>query len=242
MQGNFKLSPRLNRKIGQALYDYSMLADGDRVMVGVSGGTDSLTLAWVLRMWQEKAPIHFDVVGQIIDYGFWRQHEGMAGPEVTIGAQLEKFSINYAIDEAWKIGDESRTCFQCARDRRSQLFQLARERGFNKIAFGHHKDDIIETFFLNILYSGNISTMLPKQKLFNGSLSIIRPLAYIEKKEVIDIATSLNVSSVAGLCLLADKTRREKVRELLDHLYREVAGGKSSIFAALANVRQEYML
>ena len=242
MQHNFKPPPRFNRKIGQALHDYGMLADRDRVMVAVSGGIDSLTLAWVLKMWRAKAPVRFEVVAQIIDYGFWRQHEGMVGPEVSIGKQLEKFSIDYFIDEAWKIDDEDRTCFQCARNRRSQLFDLARDRGFNKIAFGHHKDDLIETFFLNILYSGNISTMLPRQELFSGSFSIIRPFAYIEKKELIELAASLKVTPVDNLCSLADKTNREKVRKLLAYLYREEPERKNSIFAALANVRQEYML
>jgi len=224
------------------MHDYSMLDDGDRVMVGVSGGIDSLTLAWVLKMWQKKAPIRYELVAQIIDYGFWRQHEGMAGPEISIGRQLEKFSIDYTIDQAWQIEDEERTCFQCARNRRSQLFDLARQRGFNKIAFGHHKDDLIETFFINILYSGNISTMLPRQKLFDGDLSIIRPLAYIEKKDVVEIASSITVKPVANLCQLADNTRREKVREMLTYLYEKEPGGKNSIFASLANVRQEYML
>ncbi len=242
MKSDFVLPPRLNRKIGQAMHDYSMLADGDRVMVGVSGGVDSLTLAWVLKMWQQKAPIHFEVSAQIIDHGFWRQHKGATEPELSIGIQLERFSIDFSVDQAWEIEDGDRTCFQCARNRRSQLFDLARKRGFNKIAFGHHKDDLIETFFLNILYSGNISTMLPRQPLFAGNLSIIRPLAYIEKVDVVEIAKNLKINPVDNYCPLADDTRREKVRSMLDYLYKEEPEVKRSIFAALANVRQDYML
>jgi len=242
MRPDFTLPPRLNRKIGQAMHDYSMLDDGDRVMIGVSGGVDSLTLAWILKMWQQKAPICFEVSAQIIDHGFWHEHEGATGPELSIGKQLERFSIDFSVDEAWEIEDVGRTCFQCARNRRSQLFDLARKRGFNKIALGHHKDDLIETFFLNILYSGNISTMLPRQPLFNGRLSIIRPLAYIEKQDLVEIAKNLKIDPVDNYCPLADDTRREKVRGLLDHIYGGEPEAKNSIFAALANVRQDYML
>ena len=224
------------------MHDYSMLGDGDRVMIGVSGGVDSLALAWVLNMWQEKAPIRFELAVQIIDHGFWRSHEGAVGPEVAIGRQLERFSIEYTVDQAWELSEESRTCYQCARNRRSQLFALARDRGFNKIALGHHKDDLIETFFLNIFYSGNISTMLPRQVLFEGDLSIIRPFAYIEKKELVEMSKELELTPIRNFCPLADDTHREKVRVLLDSLYREEPGVKRSIFAALANVRQEYML
>ncbi len=242
MRRNFRLSPRLNRKIGQAMHDYSMLDDGDRVMIGVSGGIDSLVLAWVLKMWQEKAPIRFELTAQVIDHGFWRYHEGEVEPAISVGKQLERFSIDYSVKPAWNISEESRTCFKCARNRRSQLFELARERGVNKIALGHHKDDLIETFFLNILYSGNISTMVPRQMLFEGDLSIIRPLAYIEKREVVEISTELEFTPVSNFCPLADDTNREKIRLLLDSLYREEPGVKRSIFAALANVRQEYLL
>lgn len=224
------------------MHEYSMLDDGDRILVGVSGGVDSLTLAWILKMWQQKAPIHFEVSAQIIDHGFWRQHKGVAEPELSIGKQLEKFSIDFSVDEAWEIEDGYRTCFQCARNRRSQLFDLARKGGFNKIAFGHHKDDLIETFFLNILYSGNISTMLPKQPLFDGNLSIIRPLAYLEKLDIVELAKDLKIKPVKNYCPMADDTRREKVRGMLDDLYNEQPEVKRSIFAALANVRQEYML
>jgi len=242
MRRRIRLAPALNRKIGLALHDYSMLTDGDNVMIAVSGGIDSLVLARVLKMWQKKAPIRFKLTAQIIDHGFWRQHDNVAGPEVSIGSQLERFHLNYVVDRAWDISDDERTCFQCARNRRSQLFDLARERGFNKIAFGHHKDDLIETFFLNILYSGNISTMLPRQQLFNGDLSIIRPFAYVEKQELVEVSEELELIAVANLCPLAENTRREKIRGLLNSFYREEPGVKRSLFAALANVRQDYML
>ncbi len=238
---DIKIPPRINRKIGQAMHDYSMFADGDRVMVAVSGGVDSLSLAIILKIWQQKAPIRFDLSAQIIDQGFWKEHAGVVGPEQSIGTQLEWFSIDYMIDDAWETGDEEKTCFQCARNRRSQLFNLARERGYNKIALGHHKDDLIETFFLNIVYSGNISTMLPKQPLFEGRLSLCRPLAYLEKKDVIEISHAAALSPVENLCPLAADTRREKVRVMLDTIYASEPGAKSSMFAALANVKEEYM-
>ncbi len=241
LQPDTIISPKTNRKIGQAMHDYDMLADGDKVMVCVSGGVDSLSLAVVLSIWQKKAPIEFHLSAQIIDQGFWKNHAGVAGPEQSIGAQLERFSIDYAIDDAWQEREEEKSCFQCARNRRSLLFNLARERGYNKIALGHHKDDLLETFFLNIVYSGNISTMLPKQSLFEGRLSLCRPLAYLEKKDVIEISKAAGISPVENLCPLAADTRREKVRAMLDTIYLSEPGAKSSMFAALANVREEYM-
>ena len=130
----------------------------------------------------------------------------------------------------------------CARNRRSQLFDLARRWGYNKVALGHHRDDLVETFFLNMLYSGNISTMVPKQDLFEGRLAIIRPMAYLDKEEIRAIGAELALHPVANLCPLADHTRRERVRELLADIYAREPGARRSIFAALANVREGYML
>ena len=242
MDINFYLPPHINRKIGRAMHDYSMLDEGDRVMVAVSGGIDSLTLAWILKSWRKKAPISFEVTGQIIDHGFWRDHVGAADPGKSIGKQLEKCKIAYTIDSAWESMDQLKSCFQCARNRRSQLFDLARQRGFNKIALGHHMDDLIETFFLNILYSGNISTMVPVQKLFGGNLVLIRPMAYLEKSEVAMVGEGLGFLPVENFCPFSEKSRRESVRELLTSLYDKNPLIKKSLFAALANVRSEYML
>jgi tRNA 2-thiocytidine biosynthesis protein TtcA len=242
MSNNYRLPARLNRKIGQAMHDYSMFAAGDTVLVAVSGGVDSLTLACVLSLWQKKAPIRFSLITHHIDHGFWRKDAVPVAPATVIGRQLQSFGIHLEITAEKEISEEMRTCFLCARNRRSQLFDLARALGCNKIALGHHKDDLIETFFLNAIYSGNISTMVPRQDLFGGTVSIVRPMAYLEKSEVQQIAEELRLHPVKNLCPLSDDTHREKVRALLEKLYQEEPQAKSSVFAALSNVRREYLL
>ena len=236
------LPRQVNRRIGRAMHDYAMLSDGDRVLVAVSGGGDSMVLAWLLRMWQEKAPISYVLHAVNIDGGFWSPEQVSARPAETIGAQMEIFGVDFSVEKGRVSGQERLSCFSCARQRRNQLFDLAREGGYTKIALGHHKDDLVETLFLNMLYSGNISTMVPRQDLFGGKLSLIRPLAYLEKSEIRGIADKLGIRPVDNLCPLAGDTRREEVRRILADIYRDVPGAKSSIFASLANIRHDYIL
>ena len=242
MKHGYRLPAGYNRKIGRAMHDYSMFAEGDRILVAVSGGVDSLTLACVLKMWQKKAPIHFGLAALFIDHGFWKAQDGAVDPGESITRQLQNVSLNVQIATEWPIDEAERTCFLCSRNRRSRLFDIAREQGFNKIALGHHKDDLIETFMLNAIYSGNISTMVPKQDLFGGTLSIVRPMAYLDKYEVSQIAAGLQLTALENLCPLSGDTRREKVRNLLQTLYQEEPAAQSSLFAALANVRKDYLL
>jgi tRNA 2-thiocytidine biosynthesis protein TtcA len=236
-----QIPARLNKKIGQAMHDYSMFEDGDRVLVALSGGVDSLVLVCLLQLWQKKAPITFEVQALHIDHGFWKKQAGGLSPDRSIGAQLARYSIDMLVEEEWQE-EQVRTCYLCSRNRRSQLFDFAADHGYNKIAFGHHKDDLIETFMINAIYSGNISTMLPRQQLFNQTLSLIRPMCYLEKTEIVELAALFGLNPVENGCPLSANTRRETVRSLLANLYAKEAGAKSSLFAALSNVRTEYLL
>jgi tRNA 2-thiocytidine biosynthesis protein TtcA len=269
MRSETILPRQVNRRIGQAMQAYSMLSHGDCVLVAVSGGVDSLVLAWLLQMWLKKAPIHYTLRVVHIDMGFWGEGDGGINPVEKIRRQLHRFGIPLVVEKSRELAEvrtmdggsgsscfpdpvspvpprdkdqPERCCFLCSRQRRHQLFDLAQEYGCNKIAFGHHKDDLIETLFLNMFYSGNISTMMPRQDLFDGRLVLIRPLAYIEKHEVQDIAASLGLVPVDNLCPLAGNTRRDNLRKMLPILYQQDPGIKASIFAAMANVRQGYLL
>jgi tRNA 2-thiocytidine biosynthesis protein TtcA len=233
-----------------------MLADGDRVLVAVSGGIDSLVLAWVLHNWRRKAPINYEVQAVYVDM---RPPGGEAGNRAgAISDRLAAMGLSCqvlpaelpALPGAQQKGaqqteagrETAGVCFRCARNRRRLLFDHAREQGFNTIALGHHRDDIVETFFINLTCSGNISTMRPKQVLFSGRLALIRPLAYLVKEEITGIGSRLGLDPVASDCPLSEKTRRKDIRGLLEHIYDHIPSSREHVFAALGNVRQDYLL
>jgi len=242
MKDKLKIPSAINKHLGRAMHDYNMLTDGDRVLIGLSGGVDSLALAWILRIWQKKAPISYELHAVTIDNGYWREAEGALSPQDSISPQMQKLGISHSVVKARKIEEEGFNCYLCARNRRNQLFEMARDEQYSKIAFGHHKDDLLETFMLNLVYSGNVSTMMPHQRLFEDSLGIIRPMAYLEKEQVEILAEMAGLHPVKNYCPLSDTTRRGKVRSILNHIYKEEPGAKRSIFAALSNIRDEYML
>lgn len=230
-----------NKRIGQAMADYAMLSHGDRVLVAVSGGIDSLVLLWVLCHWQKKAPISYVLCPVHIDMDIWTPERSEPNPLQALQEQISLIGVALHVEKSLPLTSDLRTCFSCSKLRRKQLFDLADTMGCNKIALGHHKDDLIETLFLNMFYSGNISTMLPKQELFSGKISLIRPLAYVEKVEIETLASTVGLSAVSNLCPLAGDTRREELQEILEKIYQQIPGAKASLFASMRNIRKEYM-
>ena len=236
-----KLPKDINKLLGKAMHDYNMLVDGDRLLIGVSGGVDSLVVSWTLDLWRRKAPIHYDIHAVHLDLGFSQNSHKPVEKQIK---QLEiPYSIahtTYGIDSYTSKPDNA--CFNCARLRRKYLFDMAKKQGYSTIVLGHHKDDIIETLFINILYGGNISTMLPKQTLFNNSLKIIRPLAYLTKEQIYSLAKLANIVPVKNPCPMSKKSKREEVRSLLDSLYKQNPKFRNNIFSSLSNVRTDYLL
>ncbi|TAA74087.1 MAG: tRNA 2-thiocytidine biosynthesis protein TtcA [Candidatus Electronema aureum] len=241
------LSVGENRRVAQAMLDYGMLADGDRVLAAVSGGIDSLVLAWLLHYWQRKAPIAYEV--EVVHIDMQPDDNGRHSNRAEqTAAQLAALGIACQILPAEQPvvleegADPAGLCHRCARNRRRQLFEQARQSDCGKLAFGHHRDDIVETFFINLTSGGNISTMRPKQELFSGRIALIRPLAYLEKEEIRAIGKRLGLEPVPATCPLAEQTRRKDIRDLLQHIYAQLPGSREQIFAALGNVRAEYLL
>lgn len=249
-----RLPAKVNRLMGQAMHDYAMLADGDRVLVAVSGGVDSLVLAHLLFFWQWKAPIRYRLMPVHVDMQDPGHISGgvPGATAVAIREELARSGLqldivtgkrpDFVATEGANEEEAGLGCFVCARARRTLLFTEARRQGCNKIALGHHQDDLIETFLLNITCAGNISTMRPRQDLFDGRLALIRPLAYVEKKEVEAVARANGLKPVPPNCPLAGKTRREDMHSLAAEIYRRIPGAKKNIFAALGNVRADYLL
>lgn len=210
--------------------------------MGLSGGQDSQTLLHLLFSLEKKAPIKFDILPVHIDPGF----EGSIAQELEahVGSNFTSLRIEHTDFGLQAHADTNREnpCFLCSRLRRNRLFDLAGELGCNKIALGHNKDDLIETLFINMFYAGKIGTMKPRQSFFQGTLDIIRPLAYVEKKDIGRFAQAHEIPVFANNCPSADRTKRIEIRQMLEAVYKNNTNIKGNIFRAMGNIASDYLL
>lgn len=228
--------------MGKAIHRYALIQGGDRILVGVSGGKDSLSLLHLLHERSRRVPIHYELFPVYVDLGF------DPGRAEILKEFFEAKGLPHHI-EFTDIGiranspeNRENPCFLCSWERRKRLFHLAHRFKCNKIALGHHKDDIIETLLLNIFYSAEISTMVPVQSLFKGKITLIRPLALLEEKKIERFAIEMGLPFGPSGCPSSGKTKRKVVKDLIETLSKKDRRLKGNIFRALSNVKLDYTL
>ena len=232
----------LNRVVGKALHQYDMISNKDRILVGLSGGKDSLALLTILKERQHRIPIKYELFAVCVDPGFGGGFsEDLADYCDTSGFKLIVEHTDYGILAHSETNREN-PCFLCSRLRRKRLFEIADELGCNKLALGHNKDDIIETLFLNMCYSGEISTMVPSQPFFQGRFTVIRPLAFADEDIISRFAGEKEFPAFVNPCPSAKVSKRQEIKTLLRQLYTSNKKIKGNIFRAMSHVNTDYLL
>ncbi len=232
----------MKRLVGKAIHRYRMISDGEKIAVGLSGGKDSLALMWILTERLSRIPISYELFPIHVDPGF-------EGSDISL---LEEYCtrMNYNLRvertdfgiRAHRKENRENPCFSCSRLRRKRLFEVASELGCNKLALGHHKDDIIETLFMNMCYGGTISTMLPSQSLFHGGFTIIRPLSYIDEDMIARFAEKKDFPMFRNACPSEKHSKRYEIKQMLSELYKTNRKIKGNIFRSMSHVNTDYLL
>ena len=239
-----KLRKRLRRHAGKAIADFNMIEAGDRIMVCISGGKDSHAMLELLISLRSSAPIDFEIVAVTLD----QKQPGY--PEDVLPEYLETLSLPYYILEKDTysvvrsiIPEGKTTCGLCSRLRRGTLYGFAEQIGATKIALGHHRDDIVETMFLNLFFGGKLKAMPPKLKSDNGRHVVIRPLAYCREADIADYARAMQFPIVpCNLCGTQENLQRQEIKGMLTDWERQYPGRTETIFRALGNVAPSHLL
>lgn len=237
-----RLFLHLKKWLEKAVMDYGMIAADDRVLVGVSGGMDSMALLDLLNTPMIHVP-PFSLVAVHIDPGFDPDGAGcgIIARYLNAGgydAVLEKSDIGPLSHSEY---NRKNPCFLCSRLRRKRIFEIAAERGCKKIAFAHHRDDIIETLLINLFYGREISTMVPDQSIFGGKLHIIRPLAYIREGLVKKYAKERGFPVIENGCPTSRTSKRRYVKDLLNEMEKENPRVRDNIWKAMGHVKTDYL-
>jgi tRNA 2-thiocytidine biosynthesis protein TtcA len=244
VSGNFlKQRNKLISSVGKAIGDYNMISDGDTILVCMSGGKDSHAMLMLLLALQERAPIDFKLIAMNLD----QKQPGF--PEHILPAYLEKLGVDYRIVEAdtysvvkEKIPEGKTTCSLCSRLRRGIIYRTAQELGANKIALGHHRDDIVQTLFLNMFFGAKLKAMPPKLATDQGEFVVIRPLAYCAEKDIAAYARGMEFPIIpCDLCGSQENLQRQNIKKMLQAWELEYPGRTEKIFRALTNVAPSHL-
>jgi tRNA 2-thiocytidine biosynthesis protein TtcA len=238
-----KLHKRLRRQVGTAIAEFNMIEANDRIMVCLSGGKDSYVLLDILRNLQAHAPLSFELVAVNLD----QKQPGF--PEHVLPEYLTKIGLPFRIIEQDTysvvkrvIAEGKTTCSLCSRLRRGALYRVAGELGATKIALGHHRDDILETLFLNMFYGGKLKAMPPKLVSDNGQHIVIRPLAYCKEKDLAAYANVANFPIIpCNLCGTQQNLQRQAIKEMMQQWDKKFPGRLETMFRAIQNVQLSHL-
>lgn len=241
---NNKLHKRLCRQVGAAINDYNMIEDGDKVMVCLSGGKDSYALLDILLTLRERAPIHFDIVAVNLD------QKQPNFPAHVLPEYLSKLGVPFHIENqdtysiVKRVVEEGKTtCSLCSRLRRAILYRVADELGATKVALGHHRDDIMETFFLNMFFGGKIKGMPPKLQSDDGKHIVIRPLAYVKEADTTRYAQVKNFPIIpCDLCGSQENLQRKQIKAMLRDWEKKHPGRVDNVFASLSTIVPSHLM
>ncbi|MDD4963587.1 MAG: tRNA 2-thiocytidine(32) synthetase TtcA [Gallionella sp.] len=243
--GNFnRLRGRLEHQVGKAIGDFNMIENGDSVMVCLSGGKDSYTLLEILLTLRKRAPIDFRIVAMNLD----QKQPGF--PADVLPTYLKNLGVEYHIETQdtysivkEKIPEGKTTCSLCSRLRRGIIYNVAQQLGANKIALGHHRDDMIETLFLNMFFGGKLKAMPPKLVTDKGDHVVIRPLAYCAEKDIARFARGMEFPIIpCNLCGSQENLQRQVIKEMLTNWERQYPGRSQTIFTAMQNVAPSHLM
>jgi len=229
----------ISKRVGKAIIDYQMLAEGDKIAVAVSGGKDSLTMLRLLNDRRRFVPIKYEILAVHIDLGYPRSCAA------KLGKYFKKIGVKYHIEKVDAIRQTKKSdinCFWCSWNRRKALFEVANRFGCTKVALGHHKDDIIETILMNLFFQGEISAMAPRQELFKGKITLIRPLAYVEEYMIKRFAKEENLPHETCVCPNSVISQRTKMGKIISELKRACPDVKTNIFRSLKRIKKDYLL